>query len=245
MSRPYCPVPKSSPSGTRLYCRGGHFGSGSAPARSRTPQGLLHPGGRCTRVLGRSNSQRANICLGLLWGDERSKILLLACCNQGRTRGADPVSGEERANILLLACCYQEVLFVPRLRGENSSQLSAAWGLRRNRSGQRCRLHGRAGVCTAVARHGSSARPIPTEEHDVKPARLARNGGWRRVLHTGSGAVRTSRRLLSDLRGKDSHARNARRDRRGKDSRESRQRGLGGGRRCNYWVKHLSRLCLV
>src|ERR1022692_3343887 len=35
MSLPYCPVPKSSPSGTRLYCRGGHFGSGSAPARSR------------------------------------------------------------------------------------------------------------------------------------------------------------------------------------------------------------------
>src|ERR1022692_252923 len=53
MSLPYSPVPKSSPSGTRLYCRGGHFGSGSAPARSRTPQGrfpparLLHPGGRC------------------------------------------------------------------------------------------------------------------------------------------------------------------------------------------------------
>ena len=53
MSLPYCPVPKSSPSGTRLYRRGGHFGSGSAPARSRTPQGrfpparLLHPGGRC------------------------------------------------------------------------------------------------------------------------------------------------------------------------------------------------------
>src|ERR1035441_2913196 len=50
MSLPYSPVPKSSPSGTRLYCRGGHFGSGSAPARSRTPQGrfpparLLHPG---------------------------------------------------------------------------------------------------------------------------------------------------------------------------------------------------------
>src|ERR1039458_9994430 len=28
MSLPYSPVPKSSPSGTRLYCRGGHFGSG-------------------------------------------------------------------------------------------------------------------------------------------------------------------------------------------------------------------------
>src|ERR1039458_5029374 len=40
--------------GVRLMLgAGGHFGSGSAPARSRTPQGrfpparLLHPGGRC------------------------------------------------------------------------------------------------------------------------------------------------------------------------------------------------------
>src|ERR1022692_1310612 len=57
VSLPYSPVPKSSPSGTRLYCRGGHFGSRSAPrVRSRTPQGrfppasLLHPGGRCGHV---------------------------------------------------------------------------------------------------------------------------------------------------------------------------------------------------
>src|ERR1017187_4815045 len=54
MSLPYCPVLKSSPSGTRLYCRGGHFGSGSAPALSGTPQGrfpparLLHPGRRAS-----------------------------------------------------------------------------------------------------------------------------------------------------------------------------------------------------
>src|ERR1035438_6167296 len=37
MSLPYSPVPKSSPSGTRLYCRGGHFGSRvrAGPARGR------------------------------------------------------------------------------------------------------------------------------------------------------------------------------------------------------------------
>src|ERR1022692_4218490 len=48
---PYSPIRKSSPSGTRLYCRRGTFGSGPRPVRQRTLQGrfpparLLHPGG--------------------------------------------------------------------------------------------------------------------------------------------------------------------------------------------------------
>src|ERR1039458_4496478 len=53
VSLPYSPVPKSSPSGARLYLPRGTFWVRSAPVRSRTPQGrfpparLLHPGGRC------------------------------------------------------------------------------------------------------------------------------------------------------------------------------------------------------
>src|ERR1039457_5060099 len=57
VSLPYSPVPKSSPSGTRLYLPRGTFWVRSAPVRSRTPQGrfpparLLHPGGRCGQGL--------------------------------------------------------------------------------------------------------------------------------------------------------------------------------------------------